>query len=298
MDDRHTLALDAEGAPALRAHRNLQCLFAVQRGHFHLRAKRRFREADGQVIEDVGALTLEVFVRLDGERDEKVARRAATWGHLTLARHADVDAIVHTRRNVDGDAADVADAALALAALARRGDDTPLAPAAVADHDVDELAEDGLLDAANLAGALAGATPLRAGAGLSAVAPAVGAGLPARNLDLLLAAAHGLLEGDGQLVAQVRAALWAGAPGLGASGVGEDLLEDVAEAAEAEALERIGARARRARDAGMPEAIVCLALLAVAQHLIRFVDLLEALLGAFFAVDVGMVLACQPAERL
>src|SRR5262249_442460 len=153
------------------------------------------------------ALALEVFVRLDAKRDVEVARRAAARRRLTLARHAHVDAVVHARRDVDGDAAHVADAPLPLAARAGRRDDAALAAAAVAEHHVDELPEDGLLDTPDLAGALACGAALRLGAWLGAVAATGRARLPAGNLDVLLAALHRLLEGDGQLVAQVRAAL-------------------------------------------------------------------------------------------
>ena len=101
-------------------------------------------------------LPLEILVRLHAQRDEEIAGRATTRRRLALARHPDGDAVVHAGGNIDRHPAHVADTALALAALAGRGDHAALATAAVADHHVDELAEDRLLHAANLAGALAG----------------------------------------------------------------------------------------------------------------------------------------------
>src|SRR6185437_11141861 len=93
---RHALALQAERAPALRARRHLHGLFAIERRYLNLRAHRRIGEAHRQLEEDVAALPLEEFVRLDIERDEQVARRTTTRGPLTFARHPDRDAVVHS----------------------------------------------------------------------------------------------------------------------------------------------------------------------------------------------------------
>ena len=75
-------------------------------------------------------------------------------------------------------------------------DDAPFAAAAVAHGDVDELAEDALLRAAHLAAAVALRAALGLGAGLGAQAVADGAELGGLDLDLLLGAEDGLLEGD------------------------------------------------------------------------------------------------------
>src|SRR5258706_2091030 len=299
MHHRHALALQAHRCAALRAGRNLQRLLAVERQHLDLRAQRAVSEADRQLVQDVGALPLKILVRLDGERHEEVARRAAARPSLALTRDTHVDAVVHAGGDVDRHTAHIAHAALALAGLAWCGDDAPLAATAIADHHIDALAEDGLLHAANLAGALAGAAALRAGAWLRAGAPAGLARLPARNLDLFLAAAHGVFEGDGQLIAQVCATLRSAAPrARRAGGRGlKDRLENIAEAAEAEASERSAARGA-AIDGGMAEAVVGLALLGIAEHLVPFVDLLEAFLGALLLVDIRMILARQLAKRL
>src|SRR5260221_10334123 len=77
----------------------------------------------------------------------------------------------------------------------------------------------------------------------------------------------------------------------------KDRLENIAEAAEAEALERSAARGA-AIDGGMAEAVIGLALLGIAEHLVRFVDLLEAFLGALLLVDIRTILARQLAKRL
>src|SRR6185437_5721994 len=183
----------------------LQRFFAVKGQRLNLRAHRRIGEAHRQLEEDVAGLALEELVRLAIERDEQVARRAATRGRLALARHPDRDAVVHPGGNIDRHAADIAHAPLAMAALAGRGDDAPFATATVADHHVDELAEDRLLHTTNLAGSLAVRAARRIRAWLRAVAATVGACLPARDIDLLLAAMDGVLEGDRQLIFQISA---------------------------------------------------------------------------------------------
>src|SRR5262249_48126386 len=66
---------------------------------------------------------------------------------------------------------------------------------------------------------------------------------------------------------------------------------------EAEAFEGAAA-SRSAIDAGMAKAIVCLALLGVTQHLIGFVDLLEAFFGALILIDVRVILAGKLTKRL
>src|SRR5262249_17784013 len=141
-----------------------------------------------------GALALKVFMGLDAQRDVEVAGRAATWRHLALASDPHVDAIVHPSWNIDCHPAHVAHAPLSLATLAGRGNDTAFTPAAVADHDVDELPKDGLLDAPDFAGALAGGAPRGVGARLRAIAAAGRAGLPAWDLDIFLATLDGLLK--------------------------------------------------------------------------------------------------------
>src|SRR5262249_23701245 len=121
---------------------------------------------------------------------------AAARRSLTLASHAHIDAVVHACWDVHGDALHVAHAPLPVAALAGRGDNSSLASTAVADHDVDELAEDRLLYPSNLAGSLAARAACRRSSRLCTIATAVLAGLPTRNLDVLLSAAHRLLEAE------------------------------------------------------------------------------------------------------
>ena len=132
MHDRHAHALEAERAVALRARRDLErgC-FAVHRGHLNLIAKGGLGKADGQFVDDVVALPFEERVRLDGENNVQVARRAATRTDFSLAGHAHIDAIIDARRNIDHHAAIVAHATLTTALLTGRGDDTCPRPGSV-----------------------------------------------------------------------------------------------------------------------------------------------------------------------
>src|SRR5207302_1274953 len=103
-----------------------------------------------------------------------------------------------------------------------------------------------LLDAANLAGPLAGRAARRGCAWLRAATLTGRTDLPARDLNIFLGAAHRLLEGQGEVVAQIgptrRATPRAG---RGARRAGEERLQDVVEAAEAESsLKGIGPRPR------------------------------------------------------
>ena len=111
---------------------------------------------------------------------------------------------------------------------------------------------------------------------------------------------EGLLERDLQIVAQVRAALRSGRSLLrsaAAACAAEEHVEDVGDAVAArETAETTGAG--RAGISYGTEAIVLLTLLRVAQHLVRFVDLFELVLGrGFVGSDVGVMDPREPAVR-
>ena len=137
-------------------------------------------EANGQFIEDIVARALEVWVRLYRENDVQVAWRTTTGAYLSFASNTHIDTIVYACGNIDDDAAIVAYSPLTTTFLTGCGNDATLATAAFAHCYIDELPKDGLLHAANLAGALAGGTTSCRCAGLCATAPAARAGFPAR----------------------------------------------------------------------------------------------------------------------
>ena len=117
-------------------------------------------------------------------------------------------------------------------------------------------------------------------------------GLVARNLDGGLGSPGGFVEGNLEIVPEVRAALRSAAP-RAAEEIAES--EHVSEAAEnvLEAVEYCGVEAARggAAKAGVPEAVVHVALVAVGQHRVRlggFLELVFSFLAAGIAVRVEL----------
>src|SRR5579884_2236779 len=177
MHHRYPQPFQAEGAIALRAGRNFEHnLLAVDCGDGNLIAQRGLCEADRHLIDDVVALALEEGVRLHREDHIEITGRAAPRTDFALAGHADIDAIIDTCGNIHHDMADIAHAALASALLTGGRNHIPFAATALAHRHVDELAEDGLLHAPDLAGSLAGCTTRLRCPRLRAAAPAGRAG--------------------------------------------------------------------------------------------------------------------------
>src|SRR5439155_7413169 len=173
-----------------------------------------------------------------------------------------------------------------------RRDDLAFAVAAVAGADVDHRAEDGLLHAPHLAGAVALRAALWLRAWLRAASLADRAGVRASELDLLVHAEHRFFKADRQHVAQV------GAPsgraplcGAAAREAAEQIFKNIAEAAKAAEV------LRKAAWAGVTVAVVHLPLLAVAQDFVGLIDLFEAHRRIAILVAVGMKLHGEPAIR-
>jgi hypothetical protein len=223
----------------------------------------------------------------------EVAGRAASRAVVAFAADADLGTVVHARRDLHG--ARVLDAVEALAAtvLAGVGDRGAFAATARAGGDVHELAEEGLLDAADLALTLAlRALGLRRAA-LLAGASTVRAALHALVVQFVLEALDRLLQVDLDAGAEVRTGLRAGAT---AGGAAEEGVEDVAEPAEA--LVALEALRTCATDTGSTEAVVARALLGVTKDLVRGVDLLELGLRLRILVAVRVEVHGETTERL
>ena len=116
---------------------------------------------------------------------------------------------------------------------------------------------------------------------------------------------HGLVEGDRDLRLEVGAAFGARAPARGAAatcGAAEEVGQDVAHrgGVEVEVAEAAEAAARAGAGGEGPGcAVVLLALLGVAEHVVSLGDLLEARLGVLVVgVGVGVVLARELAVGL
>ena len=231
---------------------------------------------------------------LDGH--VQVAVRPAPWSGLALALERDALAVVDPGRDADHHLSLLADPSVPAADGARRGDDPSLAVAARAGDDVDHLAQDRLRDPALLAAAVALGARLRLGTRLAAGTIAVRAGHQRRERELLRDAEDGFRELDGQVVAEVGTGHHPRAASRAGRVPAEEGVEDVAERAEpaTEALESAG---RRTLDAGVPEHVVRRAPLAIGEHPVRLVQLLEARLGPVIRVDVGMVPLREAPER-
>ena len=91
-------------------------------------------------------------------------------------------------------------------------------------------------------------------------------GLPARQFDLFLAAKDGLLKGNSQIVAKIRASLRPGAPLRTRSLPAKKVSKMIVDTAKAGEVAKAGARA--VAKSGMTIAIIGGTLLRVAQHLI------------------------------
>src|SRR5581483_4027382 len=258
--------------------------------------ERRLRHVQVEVEEDVVLVAPEQLVRLHVDRQVEVAARPALRPDLAFARQPDLRTMVDARRHLHRQRALALLAAGAAAVAARRVYDAPLAPAPVTHGHVHELPEDALLRAADLAAAVALRAAFRLRPGLGPQPVADGAQLRGRHVELLLRAEDRLLERQRD-----------GAPDVGPphgpalrarSRPSEEGVEDVAEPAEAEALEPAGEGVLAALRRRVPEAVVHRPPLGVGEDLVGLVDLLEARLGPRLLVSVRVVLHRQAPERL
>src|SRR5579862_344242 len=248
----------------------------------------RLGQPDRGLVDQLRAVALQSRMRRNVDGDVEAARRPAVAPDLALVRQPDLVALVDAGRDRDAQAPLPLDAALALAGLAGRLDDRPVAPTARARRDVDHLAEHRLADAADLTATVALRAGRRCRAGLRAAPGARLAAGQDRELDLLLGPENRVLEGDPEVVAQVRAAGRTSSPRRGRVPP-EERVEDVGEAAEAR---------RRVADVGRAEQVIALPALGVGQDLVGLVDLLEPLLGSRVLVHVRMPLLGEAPERL
>src|SRR6266540_2460176 len=246
-----------------------------------------YRELD-QVVVAPGEDLVGDHVELDVE----VAGRAAELAGVAAALVADAHPVVEAGWDVDGQLGVLRDPALALAARARRQHLVAAAAAGHAGAGGDELAEQGLAHGALLAGAVAGPAGGRGRARLGPLAAAVLARGHGAHADVLGAAEDRLgelqVDPHGQVVAAAGAR--AGARAGGERVAAEEGVDHVGERSEAE---RVG-RHLLAVEPGLPEGVVALPLLRVAEHAVGLGDLLEALLSVRVAgVEVRVVLARQ-----
>src|SRR5262245_6758445 len=174
----HALAAQTELLAGLRAggHRDLDAS-AVDARHLDRAAERRRRDRQRHRAIEMVALALEERVRRDRQEDVEIARRPAAHADFALAGEADAIAVLDARRNVHLQVLLLADAAGAVAALARLLDDLAGAAAGMAGA----LDREETLAGPHAAGAPAGRADHRLGALLAAGAIAGIAGRRARH---------------------------------------------------------------------------------------------------------------------
>src|SRR6185369_15060039 len=231
----------------------------------------------------------------DADLDVEIAVRAAVRPRLAVAARADPHAFVDAGRDLDLERLVALEAALAVARLARLGDDLA---AAVARRARLLDAEEALAHL-HRSRAVAGGAVDRARSRLRAAALARLARLVRGDADLRFLAVGRFLERDLHRVAEVAAAvdLRAGATGANAAEDGaQDGRQRLGEAAESF---RAAAQARV--DAGVAVLIVGGALGRVGEHLVGLLGLLERFLRSLRSgtlVAVRMVLHGELAVRL
>src|ERR1039457_6374953 len=289
----HALFAEAELLAINRALRNLQQGASVDGGNFDFGAKRRFRHFDGNLDFDVIAIAVEERMFRHPHGDVQIAWRRAHGAGVALARHAQAAAAAGTRRNSYFDRFRAGDAAFAsaggagVAQLAR--------PAAA-------WAGEAELHGAGHLGDVAGTMALRAGdftPAARARTVARGADFVAVDVELGLGAADGLPEIDIHYIFEIAALLGLGLRLLRATLAAEELREDIAETAGIGApaareligkIESVEVHSRvRIRGAGRGRGesalgietmlAVHLALLGVAENVVGFLHVLEAIFG-------------------
>src|SRR5262245_42689607 len=283
-DVGHSLAPQLEPRPGLRPRRYLDLVVTDHRRHTDLAAQREHREGDRQLAVEIVAFPVEECMLLHVDDDVEVSRRTAGAAVLAFAVQAQALPRGDARRNFSGDPALPADASGAAAGLARLADHAAR-PAAGGAGTRD--GEEALLETL-LSGGLAVSADFGRAARRRARALARLAGLFARNLDGRLGPGERLLEGDLEVVAQIRAPLRSTATAASAEDVAEaeqiaEIPEDVLEARERVGIEPARADAAHAR---MPEAIVHRSLLGIRDDRIG--------LGGFLEVFLGFVIARVP----
>src|ERR1035437_3789014 len=322
----HALLAQSEALGVGGALRDLQQGTAVNGRHFDFRAQRRFPDRHRHGDFNIVAFAKEERVRFHFGSDVEIARGGAHGAGIALAGDAEAGTVARAWRNADPHEFGVGDAPLPAAtgtSVAQLAGTAASRAGEVELHGAGHLA-DMSRTFALLAGGFAGAGGTGAAAGIADVV--------ARNIDARLGALDGLPEVDIHDVLEVAALFGFGVGGFAASS--EELRKDVAEAAgarpfrtapagrcparsgrhigEVEAAEiEVGtalpttSRGSRSPGAGKtvfgvePELVVHGTLLGVAQYVVGFLHVLEALLGGLVTrVEVGVVFAGELAIGL
>ena len=253
-------------------------LGSVERGNLDRRAERRLGHVEAQRQQQVVAVALEHLVRPHAQIDVEIARRTAAQPGVALAREPHLRAIGHAGGDVHLQPAVALLATDAAAGVAGMLDHRAFALAGLAGRYVDEATEDVALHPPHLAGAVADRTGGALRPRLGPAPAADRAMFQPRGANLLLRAEDRLGEVEFDLNPQIAAAHRPGRPAPAEEGV-----EDIAEAAEVEALEA----AALGKVGGRAVAVVLGPLLRVREHLIRRRNALELSFSRRFLSLVG-----------
>ena len=270
--------------------------------HVDFGAEDQLRVRDQRLTEQILAVTLEPFIVVHLEYHEHVATRPAARSDVAHPAERHVLASGHTGRHRDLERAIGAHPPLATTLLARVGHHHPLAGARGAWRDRDELAEERALRPPHLTGSTTGAARRRLGSRLGAGPLTLVAGLEHLERDGLLDTGGHFGQREWQRQLDVGAAA---RPGTPATSRGAEQVTESTEVAH-EDVERVGqvhvfvgGLCSAAAQSGLPVSIERRALLRITQHVVRFGDRLELLLGLLrTTVAVGVPLHRQPAISL
>src|SRR3989440_1038026 len=268
---RDATTVDADRLSILGAGRYVDLLGTVHRWDFDRVTQSGLCHAQGQLIDDVGAVPLQHRVGLDLDDDVQVTGGTPTRTDLAFTAEANLRATVDASRDADPNFLFAGTVAAAGASPAGFLDDLPLAVATRAGGDVDDLSENRLRRPPHLAGAAALRAGLRRCARFRARSLAGRAGLGPWDGELALDAEDRFFACPPQGESKVRAPPRSGPPASGC--LAEEHVEDVVDAAEPRATEVKTGHALRA---GVAQAVIALPLGLVAQDLVGLVDFLEA----------------------
>src|SRR6266508_4448204 len=296
---RRALPTDPEGPARLCAGGDLERHRPVQSGNVDVRTQGRLRERDGEREGEITSLPTEQLVGRDVHDDVQITGRSARGSRLAAAREPDPGPVPHARRDLHLDAA---------RAAARRAGVLHDAPGTPAPRTGLRHLEEPLVDADR-----SQATALGTGDGhrprLRARPPAGGTWRGPLDAHWDRGPTHGVVEGDSDLRLEVGAAYGRPLPPA-PSGEHAEQVPQVADVTETNVLEpdpSSGSRAAPTGEAAGPEArgghvpdlVVLLALVLVADDVVSRRDLLEPLLGGLVSgVGVGVVLLRELAVRL
>lgn len=239
VEHGHTFVANAEGRSRLRAFGNLERVLAIHGGNAHIGSDGGLSDRNGDDTMQVVSFANEEGMLFYVQHDVQVAGRTSEGTDLAASGKTNARAIFHACGNFGVDRALAQNAAIALAFGARIGDD---AARALTGGTGAGDAEKSLL-VTNLAAPSAGTADGWSFAGGGARAATLLAGFVAANYDLSFGSEECLFEFDGEIFAQVGAALYTGAAASSSAGAtkevakSEEVAEDIAEILEDRGIE-------------------------------------------------------------